>query len=101
MRMIAKWVGAATVSAGALTCVGVGAAAAADVPVPYSQPPQQGYVYREAPPTYVYPAPAPVYRYYEPPVVAVVPPPLYYYGRPYYYARGYGPHWRHWGHRHW
>src|SRR5262249_51204450 len=71
MRMFVKWMMAATVGASALACVGVGAAAAADVPVPYSQPreyyppPQQGYVYREAPP--VYPAPPPVYRYYEAP----------------------------------
>src|SRR5215467_4321649 len=72
MRMFAKWVVATTVGVSALACIGVGAAAAADVPVPYGQPrqvppeyyppPQEGYVYREAPP--VYPAPPPVYRYY-------------------------------------
>jgi hypothetical protein len=111
MRTVTKWIMAATISAGAVACVGIGAAAAADVPVPYGQPrqappeyypPEQGYVYRQAPP--VYPAPPPVYRYYEAPVVAVVPPPVYYYG---YGPRWYGPrvaygyYGRPWRHRRW
>jgi hypothetical protein len=95
MRNGAKWMLAAAVCATALTCVGVGAAAAADLPpqpreyYPPQQgyyPPQQGYV-EEVPPDYVYPAPR---AYYAPPV-AVVPAPIY--GPPYYGPRWYGPRW--------
>ena len=99
MRMFAKWMIAAALGAGGL-CVGIEAAAAADVPVapgqappPEYYPPQQGYYppqqgYYPAP---VYPAPPPAY-YYAPPVVAVVPPPFY--GRPWPYSRVYyGPRW--------
>ena len=103
MRTVTTWIMAATISAGAVACVGIGAAAAADVPVPYGQPappPQQGYVYRQAPPVYVYPAP--VYRYYEAPVVAVVPPPVCCYGARWYGPRvAYGYYGRPWGHRRW
>src|SRR5437870_2251901 len=112
MRTVTKWIMAATISAGAVACVGIVAAAAADVPVPYGQPappqeyypPQQGYVYRQPPPAYVYPAPPPpVYRYYEAPVVEVVPPPAYYYYGPRYYGPrvAYGYYGRPWRHRHW
>jgi len=38
MRDFAKWVIAATVSAGALPFIGIGPAGAADVPVPYGEP---------------------------------------------------------------
>jgi hypothetical protein len=117
MRTVTKWIMAATISAGAVACVGIGAAAAADVPVPYGQPrqapppgyypPEQGYVYRQPPPAYVYPAPPPVY--YEAPVVAVVPPVYepYYYGPRYYGPRyydrraGYEYYDRPWRRRHW
>ena len=100
MRNVAKWIIAAAVCAGAMTCIGVGAAAAADIPAqpqpreyyPPQQgyyPPQQGYV-EEVSPDYVYPAPR-AYYYAPPPVVAVVPGP--YYGPRFYGPRFYGPRW--------
>src|SRR5262249_9454188 len=102
MRTVTTWIMAATIGAGAVACAGIGAATAADAPVP--APPQQGYVYRQAPPAYVYPGP--VYRYYEAPVVAVVPP-VCCYGPRWYGPRWYGPRVAHgyygrpWGHRRW
>ena len=104
MRDFVKWVIAATVGATALTCIGVGAAAAADVPVPQRQ--AQPEYYPPAEEHYVYPAPPPpVYRYYYgPPVVAVVPPIYPYYGPRWYgprFARGYGHYGRPWRYRHW
>jgi len=107
MRVFAKWMIAAALGAGAL-CLGIEAAAAADIPVvpgqaqpappPEYYPPQQGYY---PPPAY----PPPAYYYAPPPVVAVVPRPFFY-GRPFYGPRWYGPRFAYgpygrWGYRHW
>jgi hypothetical protein len=113
MRVFAKWAAAAIVGT---AMGGIGAAAAADIPVPYNQPrysqpqqppaeyyPPEQEEYVEAPPAYVYPAPPPpVYRYYYgPPVVRVLPPRVYgypYYPR-YYSYRGPRPYVSFRGHR--
>jgi hypothetical protein len=120
MRNLARWAGVAAVGAIAWGSVGIGAAAAADIPVPESQrqagpgyygAPEEYYgepapVYRQPAPVYGYPAPPPVYGYYYGgPAVAVLPGPYYrrpYYGGPVYgvrrfaprIARGYGPYGR-------
>jgi hypothetical protein len=110
MRNFSKDVAVAVLSAIAMSSIGVGSAAAADVTVPqyresqeyYREPPiDERYIYR--PPAAVYPAPPAVTYYeYEPRPVVVVPGAYYprrpyFYGRPYafrghgpYFARGYG-----------
>lgn len=117
MRNLARWAGVAAMGAIAWSSVGVGAAAAADIPMPeyqrqagpeyYDEPPA---AYQPPPPpVYGYPAPPPVYGYYyRGPAVAVLPGPYYrrpyYYGRPVYgvrrfaprIARGYGPYGHAW-----
>ena len=87
----------------AIASIGIGAAAAADVPLQgppvgapdyYGAPPAAAY----PPPAYAYQAPPPAY-YYAPPAVAVVPGPYYYPGRYYGGPWGYGgPYW-HYGYR--
>ena len=95
------------------TCgLGIGSAAAADIPVREAPPPQYGesqdyygappieerYVYRRPPAVYGYPAPPPgSYYEYGPPTVVVLPPPYYLrrpyaYGGPPYAVRGYAPY---------
>jgi hypothetical protein len=96
MRNIMKRSIAAAIGAIALGNVGIGSAAAADIPTPqaqvqppppdyYASPPvEEGYVY-PPPVVYAYPPPPPTsyYEYGAPPVV-IIP-------RPYYLGRHYGP----------
>lgn len=110
MGDFAKWVGAATLSASALTGIGAGTAAAADVPVPYGEPrysqpqyqppynqpryrqPRYGQPQQLPPESYLAPedddyrdAPPPAYVYRNAPQAYVYPPPpvyRYYEGPP-------------------
>ena len=86
------------VGAIAITSIGIGAAAAADVPLQGppaaapdyygNPPPAEAY---PPPPAYAYPVPPPAF-YYAPPAVAVVPGPYYYPVRYYGGPWGYGPY---------
>ena len=116
MRSLTRRLVDAAIGTIAIIGVGIGMAAAADIPpLPgppqapeyYGGPPQlygnppppEAYPYAPPAPAYAYPPPPPAY-YYGPPV-AVAPQP--YYPRRYYGAWGYAPYRGYWnrGHYRW
>ena len=125
MRNIINQSIAAAIGAIAFSSVGIGSAAAADIPTTppqtqvqppppdyYASPPvEEGYVY-PPPVVYGYPPPPPTYYEYAAPTVVIIPRPYYlgrhygpiYGGHPYgvpsygpHIARGYGPYDHQWG----